>query len=1141
MPEYLAPGVYVEEISTGPRPIEGVSTSTAGFVGETERGPTRPTLVTSWADFQRDVRRLHRSAAVQRARTATLPYAVRGFFDNGGQRAVRRPRRRRRRRRGAVDLPGAPAPRIVRGERRGHVGQQRHRRGASRRRSRDAPARLDRPAAGSGSGCSTTATASRNPFVDPTDPTQLGNPEPARARRLRGLRQPLGRRRPSRTSRRRSINGASQLIRVIGLPGAPNRRSRSPACALAATARRRPADARPSTSTTRSRSGDRDAGSPGCSTIRDISLMAVPDEVVDRRPAPTRCIDACDGDARTASRSSTIRPTASRHAAGPAAARHARYGALYYPWVRVLAPHTPDGHRDRAGRRPRGRHLRPRRRRARRPQGAGQRGGPRHRHAATSTAAASRSSRTLDKREQDILNPRGVNVIRDFRSDGRDIRVWGARTMSSDAMWKYINVRRLFIFIEQSIDRGTQWVVFEPNYEPTWIADPHVDHQLPAHRLAQRRADGHDAGRGVLRQVRPHDDDAGRLRQRPADLPHRRRAGQAGRVRHLPHLAEDARGRVVRRSSWPTTGSRNDPLASFNFIVDDREHARRVLGGRRPGDRDRHHRVPRGQRGHHRPQAARQAQVHQHQPQARLHARRQGPVGLAQDGDGRQDAAQGRHDHAARRGAQAGADLGVQRGLAVEVGRPGHATPRTTTSRSRRWRSASRGSRSRRRPSAMRHRLPARPASTSSGSTRTPQQHRASAAPTSPASSAWPSAGPLHDAGQDRERPAVPQRRSASAIAATAYLAYAVTGFFENGGRTCWVVRAADPGRRSPARVAAADRRAARRSRSRRTSPGALGQRASTIEARVGPRPRSSHVVAQRARAAARRRSTSTLEPAPPNPRRAAPTCSASATSSCRSSRRADRPAGQRRQRRRTARDSDAARRPAAGSRGGRRRLGRARHRPPHRRPDARSARWGVAALERVDDVVVRGGSRPHGAPSAIRDRRATGCAPVRATTRSRDAQTAMINSCLRSARPHGAFSTCRRSTSDGARSRHRMRGCRARASAAALPPVDRRATIRSRVTRPRPLRPAVGPRGRHVRPHRPAARRAQAAGQRGARGRATTCRDRLDDAVARRLNDAARQRHPRRPRPRRARARRPHARSATSAGATSTSAGCSR
>ena len=53
MPEYLAPGVYIEEISRGARPIEGVSTSTTGFVGQTERGPTAPRLVTSWTEYLR--------------------------------------------------------------------------------------------------------------------------------------------------------------------------------------------------------------------------------------------------------------------------------------------------------------------------------------------------------------------------------------------------------------------------------------------------------------------------------------------------------------------------------------------------------------------------------------------------------------------------------------------------------------------------------------------------------------------------------------------------------------------------------------------------------------------------------------------------------------------------------------------------------------------------------------------------------------------------------------------------------------------------------------------------------------------------------------------------------------------------------
>jgi len=78
--------------------------------------------------------------------------------------------------------------------------------------------------------------------------------------------------------------------------------------------------------------------------------------------------------------------------------------------------------------------------------------------------------RTLSKGEHDILNPSpvNINVIRDFRPNNRGIRVWGGRVITSDSDWKYVNVRRLLIFIEHSIDRGLQWVVFEPNAEPLW-------------------------------------------------------------------------------------------------------------------------------------------------------------------------------------------------------------------------------------------------------------------------------------------------------------------------------------------------------------------------------------------------------------------------------------------------------------------------------------------------------------------------------------------------------------------------------------------------------------------------------------------------------------------------------------------------
>src|SRR5687767_4707349 len=80
MPEYLSPGVYVEEIQTGPRPIEGVSTSTAGMVGQTERGPEAPRLITSWLEFQRWY------GGYLPIEQSFFPYAVQGFFDNGGQR-----------------------------------------------------------------------------------------------------------------------------------------------------------------------------------------------------------------------------------------------------------------------------------------------------------------------------------------------------------------------------------------------------------------------------------------------------------------------------------------------------------------------------------------------------------------------------------------------------------------------------------------------------------------------------------------------------------------------------------------------------------------------------------------------------------------------------------------------------------------------------------------------------------------------------------------------------------------------------------------------------------------------------------------------------------------------------------------------
>ncbi len=72
----------------------------------------------------------------------------------------------------------------------------------------------------------------------------------------------------------------------------------------------------------------------------------------------------------------------------------------------------------------------------------------------------------INTARNDVLNPEGINALRFF--EGRGNRVWGARTMSSDPEWKYVNVRRLFIFLEHSIDKAMQWAVFEPNNERLW-------------------------------------------------------------------------------------------------------------------------------------------------------------------------------------------------------------------------------------------------------------------------------------------------------------------------------------------------------------------------------------------------------------------------------------------------------------------------------------------------------------------------------------------------------------------------------------------------------------------------------------------------------------------------------------------------
>lgn len=89
-----------------------------------------------------------------------------------------------------------------------------------------------------------------------------------------------------------------------------------------------------------------------------------------------------------------------------------------------------------------------------------------HKAPANETISCTGLSVSYSKGEQDVLNPAGVNLIRAF--PGQGIRIWGARTASSNATFKYVNIRRLFIYVEESIKANTNWVVFEPNDESLW-------------------------------------------------------------------------------------------------------------------------------------------------------------------------------------------------------------------------------------------------------------------------------------------------------------------------------------------------------------------------------------------------------------------------------------------------------------------------------------------------------------------------------------------------------------------------------------------------------------------------------------------------------------------------------------------------
>lgn len=431
MPSYLSPGVYVEEIQSGARPIEGVGTAVAAFVGFAERGPFHePTLVANWNQYVQlfggFVDGNH------------LPHAVYGYFTNGGGAAyvVRI---------GGPGANGGPA-------------------------TQPAPV----PAVLGGLQVAALPSATGDISVEVAD-VDGENPPEDRFRLL--VRQngevaetfDVSTRRNVRSYVVNQVRERSKLIEVSELAGTTLTRPDKQSVAVPPPAA--PVTT-PATVDTHEYVGDVDArtGFGGLETIDEITMVAVPDlmsayqrGVIDAEGVKTVQLAMISHCEQMGDRMAILDPPPDLGAQQirvwrqDEAGYDSRYAALYYPWIKVFDPATgravlvpPSGHvagvwaRSDADR---GVHKAP---------------------ANEVIRGAVDLQITLSKGEQDLLNPIGVNCVRAF--PGRGIRIWGARTLSSDPAWRYLNVRRLFNFLEESILAGTQWVVFEPNDDRLWAS-----------------------------------------------------------------------------------------------------------------------------------------------------------------------------------------------------------------------------------------------------------------------------------------------------------------------------------------------------------------------------------------------------------------------------------------------------------------------------------------------------------------------------------------------------------------------------------------------------------------------------------------------------------------------------------------------
>ncbi|HVL99047.1 MAG TPA: phage tail sheath subtilisin-like domain-containing protein [Egibacteraceae bacterium] len=450
MPTYLSPGVYVEEVPSGSAPIEGVGTAVAAFVGVAEQGPVNePILVTNWSQFTQTF-----GSFVEGSYLALSVYS---FFMNGGGSCY------------VVRVGANGSPPAARAELMAGTGDKRlaayrvtalpEGPAGNNLTVEVADASTDGKAADKGGGDKGSDKGGAPKTEDDTfkllvkDGGQVVE-EFDRVTVKQGSQNVLT-----------VVNAQSQFIRIEEATGTVLAKPTKGSVALSGGGASTQAQLAPDDYV--GNAADR-TGFGGLEAVDPVTMVCVPDlmaayqkgliDLEGVQAVQLAMIAHCElmGD-----RIAILDPPPGLNAQQirewrvDKAGYDSKFAALYWPWIKVFDPASGDNV------------FVP-------PSGAmagiwGRNDDTRGVHKAPANEVvrgAIALETQITKNEHDLLNPEGINCIRAF--PGRGIRVWGARTLSSDAEWRYLNVRRLFNYLEESILSGTQWVVFEPNDHALW-------------------------------------------------------------------------------------------------------------------------------------------------------------------------------------------------------------------------------------------------------------------------------------------------------------------------------------------------------------------------------------------------------------------------------------------------------------------------------------------------------------------------------------------------------------------------------------------------------------------------------------------------------------------------------------------------